>query len=273
MADHQDRAGILDQRVLDRLARGDVHVVGRLVQDEEAGLSLHRRGELQAVALSSGQSAHRLVQVVPGEQVAAQRSQDRLPVPKPHGEEGLQDRLLLLQRLLVLGAVADRQARARPAAPGAPSPRARRCRAAGCSCHTRSDRPARAARRRRSPGGRPGTARGRRSSAGSRSPAARRSPGSRPPAAPRRRQHPSRRAAPRPGSLPGRAECAALAAACRAPCRCARPRWPPAEPPAPRAGRSASAMRRSRPAGPPVPAAWSTGRPNSCPRTPGRGIP
>ena len=89
-------------------------MVGRLVQDEEAGLPLDRRGELQTVALSSGQGAYRLVQVVPPEQVAAQRSQDRLPVPQAHGEEGIQDRLLLLQRLLMLGAVADRQARADP---------------------------------------------------------------------------------------------------------------------------------------------------------------
>ena len=89
-------------------------MVGRLVQDQEAGLPLDGRGELQAVALSSRQGADPLVQVVPGEQVSAQRSQDRLPVPQPQGEEGLQDRLILLQRLLVLGAVPGRQARPDP---------------------------------------------------------------------------------------------------------------------------------------------------------------
>ena len=64
----QERAVEVHQRLLDRLAGGDVEMVRRLVEDEEVRLEDHQLRKLQAVAFAARQVGHLLLAVVPFEQ-------------------------------------------------------------------------------------------------------------------------------------------------------------------------------------------------------------
>src|SRR6478752_308951 len=58
--DHHGAPGELQQRVLERLQRLDVEVVGGLVEEQQVAALLQRQREVQAVALTTGEDTGRL---------------------------------------------------------------------------------------------------------------------------------------------------------------------------------------------------------------------
>ena len=67
MADEQQRPVEGLHRLLDPLARGDVEVVGRLVENEEVHLVVHQHAEPQAALLAAGEHGNRLEHVLSAE--------------------------------------------------------------------------------------------------------------------------------------------------------------------------------------------------------------
>ena len=63
VADHDDAAGELDDRVLERAQRVDVEVVGRLVEQQHVAAALQQLGEVDAVPLAAGEIADALLLV------------------------------------------------------------------------------------------------------------------------------------------------------------------------------------------------------------------
>ena len=78
MADEKHRAPVLLQQLLEQLQRVDVQVVGGFVQHQHIGGQGEQPGQQQAVALATGQGAHRAVGAFGSEQEVAQVAHDML---------------------------------------------------------------------------------------------------------------------------------------------------------------------------------------------------
>src|SRR5436190_19094868 len=74
VADHHDRSGELEQRVLERAQRLDVEVVGRLVEHQHVAAGDQRLRQMQAPPLAAGKIADQLLLVVALEVEAAEVS-------------------------------------------------------------------------------------------------------------------------------------------------------------------------------------------------------
>ena len=72
MGDDDDRARRVAQERLERLARRDVEVVGRLVEQQQVGGLEAQQRQLQARPLAAGQLLDRLEDVLAAEQEARQ---------------------------------------------------------------------------------------------------------------------------------------------------------------------------------------------------------
>ncbi len=105
----QQRAGERLQRVLQRLAALEVQVVGRLVEDQHVGAAADEDREPEALALAAAEPVERLLDLVAGEEEAAEQ-RARLVRCQPRAlARGLDHRArpAELELLAVLGEVAD----------------------------------------------------------------------------------------------------------------------------------------------------------------------
>jgi hypothetical protein len=84
VAHHQHAAGEGDQRLLQHAQRGQVEVVGRLVEDQEVAAALEHLGQQQPAAFAAAQPFHGGRDAVIGEvealEVAAQRELGLAPL-------------------------------------------------------------------------------------------------------------------------------------------------------------------------------------------------
>ena len=110
MRDGQDRAVEVVERALQHLDRGDVEVVGRLVEDEEVRLGQHQPGDLEAALLAAAQLADRGEGVLVAEQEPLQDADRPLLADRPQRRHELERRPVGRQRLLLLGVVAEHDA-------------------------------------------------------------------------------------------------------------------------------------------------------------------
>ena len=79
MADEQQRSVIALHRLLDPFARGNVEVVGRLVENEKIDLLIHEHAELQPAHLAAGEHGNALKNVL------ARKMERREPVSRALG--------------------------------------------------------------------------------------------------------------------------------------------------------------------------------------------
>ncbi len=63
MGDHDRAAGEVLEAFLEGADRIDIHVVGRLVEEQDVGVFLEGQGQVQAVALAAGEDAAKLLLV------------------------------------------------------------------------------------------------------------------------------------------------------------------------------------------------------------------
>ncbi len=68
--DEDQGAGEFEQRFLQNLKRGDIEVVGGLVEDEHVGGLKHEAGDEDAGALAAAEALDRLIELLAGEQKA-----------------------------------------------------------------------------------------------------------------------------------------------------------------------------------------------------------
>ena len=107
MGDEDQRALERAQRVLERLARLQIEVVGRLVEDQYVGSAADQHGERQPPALAARQSRERLLRLLAAEEELAEQCA-RLAGREPCGTpDGLEHRALVAELLGVLAEVAD----------------------------------------------------------------------------------------------------------------------------------------------------------------------
>ena len=86
MRDQHDRAGELEQALLEHLERRDVEVVGRLVEHEQVGGLQHERGDQHACLLAAREPADRHAELLGAEQKAPRPAGD---VDRPLAEDDL----------------------------------------------------------------------------------------------------------------------------------------------------------------------------------------
>ena len=91
MRHDDDRRRGLGQERLDRLAGGDVEVVGRLVEQEQVGRQDAQQGELEARPLAARQQADLLERVVAAEQETGEVPARLAGGDRDHREDGVQD--------------------------------------------------------------------------------------------------------------------------------------------------------------------------------------
>ena len=77
--DQQDGALVVRQHFLQDFLRGDIQVVGWLVQQQQVGLRERELGQRQPAALAAGKRADFLEDVIPAEQEARQVSRGSRP--------------------------------------------------------------------------------------------------------------------------------------------------------------------------------------------------
>src|SRR4051794_27775699 len=105
--DEQQRPRELRQRVLERLARVEVEVVGRLVEHEDVGAGLHQDRQRQALALAPAQPGDRLLGLLAAEQEAPEQRAGLVGRELRRALAGLEHGPGRADRLGVLGQVAD----------------------------------------------------------------------------------------------------------------------------------------------------------------------
>ena len=76
MRDGDYRAVEVGERILERLARDDIKVVRRLVEDEQIHLGEHQLSKGQSGALAAAEHPDPLADIVPGEEEACERAAD-----------------------------------------------------------------------------------------------------------------------------------------------------------------------------------------------------
>ncbi len=74
--DEDQGAGEFEQRFLENLERGDIEVVGWLVEDEHVGWLKHEAGDEDAGALAAAEALYRLIELLAGEQKTRRVSGD-----------------------------------------------------------------------------------------------------------------------------------------------------------------------------------------------------
>ena len=114
VGDHADGAGKLLERRLERLDRVDVEVVRRLVEHEQVRLGEHQQQQLEPRPLAAGEELVRPPHLLVREEELHQQ-RDRLALGAAVREPDRVERARLgIERLLVLGEVADPDRRADP---------------------------------------------------------------------------------------------------------------------------------------------------------------
>ena len=89
MRDQDQRAGKLEQSLLEHLEGGDVEIVGRLVEQQQVGLLEHQPGDVHAGALAAGEAADGLDELFLAEQKAPR------PAVDVHGAAAVHDGITL----------------------------------------------------------------------------------------------------------------------------------------------------------------------------------
>src|SRR5688500_1436410 len=69
----EHRAPVLEKRIFERLAGGDVEVIGRFVEQEQVRAANHDLGQAQTVPLTTGEGSHLLEDILAGEQEGAEK--------------------------------------------------------------------------------------------------------------------------------------------------------------------------------------------------------
>ena len=98
------------EHFLQRFLRGDVQVVGRLVEQQEVGPLQRQDGQRQAGALAAAQGADRFEDVLAAEQVLRQVVARLLGVHFLVAEQLIQHRAVAVRAVVRLGKIADLQA-------------------------------------------------------------------------------------------------------------------------------------------------------------------
>src|SRR5579883_660476 len=110
--DQQQRACEALQHLLQHLLRGDIQVIGRLVQQQQVGVLDGQDGQGQAPALAAAEHAHLLEDILAAEQVERQVVARLVQGHIAVAQQLVEDRLLRVEPLVRLREVADLQPRA-----------------------------------------------------------------------------------------------------------------------------------------------------------------
>ena len=105
--DNEDRALEVGERVLDRLARRDIEVIRRLVEDQEVRLRDDELRELEPVALAAREIADALAEVIGPKQELQQDAVRAFAADLGRRHELREDRAVVVEHILLLRAVAD----------------------------------------------------------------------------------------------------------------------------------------------------------------------
>ena len=107
--DHDDRAVVSLQGLLEDVLRADIHVVGRLVEGQEIVGLEHQAGHRQAGAFAAAEHGHLLVDVVALEEECREDvAQFGTDIPHRNPVERVIDRGLLVEDIfLILGVITD----------------------------------------------------------------------------------------------------------------------------------------------------------------------
>ena len=108
MGDVENGSGIMNQRVFQNLLRGDIQMVGRLIEDQEVRLREHQLRQGNTSAFAAAQIADALKDIVAGEEKCRQHISDLRVVHIRVGVLQLvKERLVHVQNLVFLIVVTD----------------------------------------------------------------------------------------------------------------------------------------------------------------------
>jgi hypothetical protein len=107
VGNHQHRADKLIQGLFQHFNGSDVQVVGWFVQDEQVGLFQHQLCQLQAAAFAAAQVGDGLLHLIVGKQETAQKGNGRFLAHRRRHSHSLNQCLVVVQRLLFLGVIAN----------------------------------------------------------------------------------------------------------------------------------------------------------------------
>ena len=108
MGDVENGSGVMNQRVFQNLLRGDIQMVGRLIEDQEVRLREHQLRQGNTPAFAAAQIADALKDIVAGEEKCRQHISDLRVVHIRVGVLQLvKERLVHVQNLVFLIVVTD----------------------------------------------------------------------------------------------------------------------------------------------------------------------